>query len=155
MLDIKQIAGTKTGAFIAEFDGNAGAIYQAGVFVKLNMRNAYINTDGWYDPGTCRYTPKAPGIYVVGAHLVMGSGASVNDGTISIIAINKNGVLYRYLYNNAIGAAGDFYQNGVTLISLNGATDYVEWYDYHSIAVTTSMYNSDIYNGIYAWRIGP
>lgn len=124
-----QLLSMVTRPYLDAFIASAPGTYNAHAKINLVARQ---DNRGWFDLANHRYTPQLAGKYRVTA---TGHGTYTNSNTLEtlIIEIFKNG---------AVAAAQQLGWNGVSLLpnynpmtadiilTMNGATDYVEFYLY-------------------------
>lgn len=100
----------------------------ADTWTKISVNTEVIDTDGCYDPTTnFRFTPTVSGYYFTFA----GCSPNCTNGEIGGVAIYKNGSGYQYS-TSIPGADGAINSFVISLISMNGTTDYLELYGYAS-----------------------
>lgn len=119
--------------------------YQSGCRVTLSGNQTIsggawyeveFDTEGWdiqneFNTGTYRFTANEPGYYQVNLGVYIGSvGADKN----MITAIYKNGVAAVYGPTIYLSIAGDALGGVSDIVYLNGSTDYIHAYAYHSNA---------------------
>lgn len=88
---------------------------------------------GIYNPANSRCTPKAPGYYRFTVAMRSATGVAGDTG---IIALYKNGVAYKWVYNVYQAATGAMFASFTAYA--NGSTDYFEIYAAYSVARNTS-----------------
>ena len=95
-------------------------------WTKIQCNTKEFDTNSNYDNATnYRFTPTVAGYY----QIVVGFGQNVTGGTLSLMAIYKNGSAYKY------GTAVTTFSGSVNmtcLVFMNGSTDYVEAYGFIS-----------------------
>jgi hypothetical protein len=93
----------------------------SGILTKIPFDAKDIDSDGWYDVKTHRFTPQCPGSYRVTVSCV-GTGRAL---TISLARIYKNGEpIYE---TSGIDVRSQQPTRTVSaIIAMNGTTDYVE-----------------------------
>jgi len=90
----------------------------SGVWTKIALDAEEFDTDGAYDSVTnYRFTPLTAGKYFINMGFVGG-------GTNNFGAFYKNGVEVKTATHNASG----FFDSGSALVSMNGTTDYIEFF---------------------------
>lgn len=127
----KAQARSNIGAGVA-FSAHKNATNQTGVpannasAVKITFGTEVFDIGGYYDAANSRWTPPA-GII----HLTVSAYLSVNsvDQAQSLLAIYKNGALYKYVaISNASGALGTVL-NGSCTDEANGTDYYEAWFN--------------------------
>jgi len=109
----------------------------ANTMTKIQFNAEAFDTDNCFNTTTYRFTPTKAGKYQF--------NITANTNSNFFVSLYKNGSEYQRLMNNAGGTSyNSYYQSSAsTLISLNGSTDYVEFY----IASTTG---ATVYGDSYA-----
>jgi len=92
----------------------------AATFTKLNFQTKDFDTNSNFDTTNMRFLPTVAGYYQ------LTGGFNGNATNVTILAIYKNGTLFKYLQNN--GFAGGLW--GTLLVQANGSTDYFELWGY-------------------------
>lgn len=110
----------------------------AATWTKLQVQTEEWDTNSSYDVSTYRFTPTVAGYYQVN-----GSIYWTTAGT-TIFSIYKNGGALTKRGNTSSGTT-NLQQVVSALIYLNGSTDYVELWAYHSAGSTTVAQQDTIY----------
>jgi hypothetical protein len=112
------------GSTIAVQRGTSNQTISFDAWVKIQLNDETLDTDGSYDPTTnFRFTPKVAGYYQFNTMIyIVGQTGGVN------IALYKNGGFIA-LVDFSKQASDHVLGHGV-LASANGTTDYFEWYCY-------------------------
>jgi len=92
--------------------------------IKLDMTGKTFDVGNTYDLATDRFQPTVAGKYLVSLQ-VHGSGQTV--GSHNIAVIRKNGATYENRFTRSTNS-GNSHSSVVTLVDLNGTTDYIEPY---------------------------
>ena len=128
-VDVPQII-TDAPAFEAVDNSGTATSIPTATFTKLTYSTENFDTTGDYDNSTnYRFTPSVEGYYQVNGCCGI---ASLGDGKQALVTIYKNGSEFRRGSQNTVGAAQSTVQNVNALIYMNGSTDYIELYVYHS-----------------------
>lgn len=107
-----------------------------------------FDPNGWYDASNARFQPDESGIYLVGAF----STLVLDDGAKYVVGCYKNGALYGLFGRGTSGKASEFGGfGGSLLVQMNGTTDYIEVYVYHSNSADTNSDTHTRYN--YFWGL--
>jgi|SRR6185312_10919926 len=123
-----------TGVFYADRNGT-NQTGTAGTNNKLQANNETVDERGWYDNGTnYRYQPTEPGYYYIFGSIRAASGTA---GESPQALIFKNGSQVAAGFYCATGLSGNIISNVTTIVALNGATDYVEFFGYLPAGNTT------------------
>lgn len=110
----KSAGAATTGPGFQVYRGGSNQSVSSSVWTKIQLNTEEYDTDNCFDSTTnYRFTPTTAGKYVFGYAM------NTNVGTISW-ALYKNGSLYKYF---PMGA-------GSMTASMNGTTDYIEFYVY-------------------------
>ena len=121
--------GISTGSYINIQRGTSDQSITNGVQTKIQLNNELTDTDGTFDSTTnYRHTPTKAGkwLYVFGVWMDLSlAGAQVE------VDIFKNGTLAAGAAVAGGSAVADSFLPGVTVLDMNGSTDYVEVYVYH------------------------
>jgi hypothetical protein len=99
----------------------------AGNFNRITGTTEVYDTTGAY--ASDRFTPQTAGYYEVYMQVSCGTAALR-----SIPTLYKNGSIYM----RTTDSVSDFVVAGACVVYLNGTTDYVDFYCYVQVAVTTS-----------------
>jgi hypothetical protein len=116
----KAAPATSGPAFIAY--ASATQTLVAFTNTKRQINTEIIDTDSCFDTSTNRFTPNKAGLYQVNVTQAFNSAPNRH-----IEMIYKNGVS-DISVNDAYTSGNDFAGGGSTLISMNGTTDYLEFY---------------------------
>jgi len=110
-----------------------------------------IDTDGWYDPTTSRFTPKKAGYYRFNVSI---RHTNLGDNARADLSLYKNGARIAYL--ERLGGDGTIYPQlkGQFIAYANGTTDYFEVYTYTDNAAATTIPVSSLYNYFQVEYIG-
>ena len=137
------------------FRANLGGGDQTGVAhateTKVQHDNEVADPRGNYDPTTnYRYTPTKAGLYlVIAAVSILGlaSGKRLDS------RIKKNGGIDANM-QHFMGATGEGPTLAVVLVNMNGSTDYLEHFTYHTHGSDRSIYGGNNQTFFQAFRIG-
>lgn len=101
----------------------------AATHTKMQVNSETWDTSGTYDNATnYRHTPTIAGKYLYVGSVLFVSPADQNQ---LITEFYKNGSLYTQNSVNASGASS-MYAESVTIVDMNGSTDYIELYAYRT-----------------------
>ena len=117
------------GPYFSAYQNAAQSVNNA-TFTKVTFDTEVTDTHANYDPSTnYRFTPEVPGYYHVRGHIGF---SAVADGKVIIGSVYKNGSGIAQLTFHT-GVAGNE-ETGFSdrIISMNGTTDYLEFYCYHT-----------------------
>jgi hypothetical protein len=125
-------AGTASGftsTAVVQAYMTANQSFTKDVYAKVNFDAEHVDSKGWYDTTTQRFTPLSAGFYFVSVNLVKQVAETQFNSVYT--SIYKNGVNDQTFY-----VYGDYpyYQQQMmfsanTVVYLNGSTDYVEaWF---------------------------
>jgi hypothetical protein len=113
-----------SGYFVAHKNGtNQGSIAN-GVETKITFGTEDYDTVGVYDTATSRFVPPSGEAWLIHAHAETTDGA---DATFTVLAIYKNGALFRYGGANMVGGAAGTGPQATAVVVGNGS-DYYEIY---------------------------
>lgn len=118
------------GCVIVRNDGSATQSIANATFTKVTtaLATESLDQNGWWDHTNKRFQPNISGLYYVGAGIQL---QQVADGTSIIPIARLNGADYAHLARGYCAkAASNLGASGSALVSLNGATDYVEFFVY-------------------------
>ena len=137
------------------FRANRGGADQTGIAhateTKVQHSNEVSDPRGDYDPTTnYRYTPTKAGIYLAVAVVAI---LSLADGKRADSRIKKNGSLTRNM-QHYMGAIGENPVVAVTIVSMNGTTDYLEHFTYHTHGSDRSVLGATSQTYFEAIRLG-
>lgn len=108
-------------------------------FTKVQLDTEIIDTNSSFDSSTnYRWTPTVAGKYLVMGNVGITTPA---DGALFVTAIYKNGS-QAITESVNVGGASEAHLNTIGIIEMNGSTDYLELYTYH-----TSGSDRDIQGG--------
>jgi len=93
-------------------------------YTKVTLDSTSWNTGGYFDTATYKFTPLVAGKYVF---ILTGYVSGLTDGSKLYLLTYKNGAASLFS-GNFLGAAGDPTVTATDVITLNGSTDYVEFY---------------------------
>ena len=131
------VAGT--GPAFSAYQSSAQSL-ASGSLVKLNFQTKEFDTANAYDNVTnFRFQPLVAGYYQVNGAVNIAYSAAVYNAFCSIY---KNGTQFK---TGSIGAGASGVQAGgavSALVFLNGSTDYVEIYGYHSAGSAQNTSNT-------------
>jgi len=158
---VQVLAGAppKTGAFMADRNNVDQTGMTAGNYTKASFTNASINSDGWFNTTTGRYTPQVAGVY----SMTFTAASAVGLVTGSIYescqpAIHKNGSAVGNRLKNGTYIQATSMQSAIvmicqTFVAMNGSTDYLEPYLYLPTGVTT-MQGATLNTQFNGFRVG-
>jgi hypothetical protein len=114
------VGGTGPAFFVLP---SAGQTITFSTNTKIQLDTEEFDTNSNYDTSTYRFTPTVAGYYQISAGL-RATGSTTN--TTSGIIIYKNGSAYVANFSQATNLTQ--YPTISALISMNGSTDYIEFY---------------------------
>jgi hypothetical protein len=86
-----------------------------------------LDTHGWFDTSTYRFTPKLPGYYQVMLLVEYNTGAALASGAFGISYVRLNGTNVGRSYWTAPGGlSGNTVPPCLAKVSCNGSTDYID-----------------------------
>lgn len=120
-------------------NGTTSQTISPTTFTKLSaaLATEVVDQNGWWDHTNKRFLPTRPGQYLV----VAGAGIVGLDDTKSLItAVYKNGVIHTMVARGYSSSGGSIVVlTGAAIVELNGSTDYVELYVYHTNTASLNM----------------
>lgn len=122
-------------AFDATADGTQ--VVSSGVYTKILFPIEVFDTNSNFT--SSRFTPTIAGYYQINASW------SVNTTGETVIAVYKNGSVFRYLFD--INMTALYTQTGTILMYLNGSTDYVEIYAYQASGSSKTPTTGTFFSG--------
>jgi len=128
------IGGTNTPNFRATM--SSGTSLPDSTFTKLTFNTETYDTDSCYNTTNYRFTPTTSGKYLVIASVNVSSGNATSSTT--ICSIYKNGS--EHSRANIVLSNSTSNPITVSLIELNGSSDYVEAFAYQGTGGTTTTY---------------
>ena len=130
-------------AFHVNFGGTSSTSVGHDTGTKMAFDSEDIDTDSCYDPSSnYRFTPTVAGNYFFYAQV--GTGRNSDDhNKYSNCEIKKNGTTVLTSNEN-----NSFYNTAATrgLINMNGSSDYVECFYYHTFGTTIAVDASNLYS---------
>jgi hypothetical protein len=122
--------------FSANSVGSGGQAISASTWTKVDLPTEEFDPEGEF--ASDRHTPLRAGTY-----LYIGSATftAVGDGKKVTGNIYKNGASFKQRILTS-GGTLDFSAVSIALISMNGSTDYAEFYVHHTDTVSRSLYAS-------------
>jgi hypothetical protein len=130
-------------AFHVNFGGTSSTSVGNDSGTKMAFDSEDIDTDSCYDPSSnYRFTPTVAGNYFFYAQV--GTNRNSDDhNKYSNCEIKKNGTTVLTSNEN-----NSFYNTAATrgLINMNGSSDYVECFFYHTFGTTISVDASNVYS---------
>ena len=143
-------AGTNTPAFHVNFGGTSSTSVGHDTGTKMAFDSEEFDTDNAYDNSSnYRFTPQVAGKYF--AYAQVGTGRNSDDhNKYSNCEIKKNGTTVLTSNEN-----NSFYNTSATrgLIDMNGSSDYLECFYYHTFGTTISVDASNLYSYFGGFRI--
>lgn len=91
-------------------------------FELVELDTVVVDTHGWFDTNTHRFTPQMAGYYWINGLVGVTGGTSTS---LQAGYIYKNGSLAMIIAINRATTASSYYFAGGSLFYLNGTTDYV------------------------------
>lgn len=105
-------------------------VISTNTFTKLQIETKEFDLTSDYDNVTnYRYTPSVAGYYLINLTFFV---QTIGDGQISLASIYKNGGELSRGNQGANGGQHDRTATATTMTYMNGSTDYIEFYGYHS-----------------------
>lgn len=101
----------------------------ANTEVKFILPNASINPQGYYNTATGRFTPQVAGVYHIDVALAFQPNNLAVSGWAQI-RVKKNGTQVLWTETPNISGVGWSFGNTSTQISMNGTTDYLEFFGF-------------------------
>ena len=142
--------GTNTPAFHVNFGNTSSTSVGHDTGTKMAFDSEDFDTDNAYDSSTnYRFTPQVAGKYFVYGQ-VSTARNSDDYNKYSNCEIRKNGTTVLTANEN-----NSFYNSVATrgLIDMNGSSDYLECFYYHTFGTTISVDASNLYSYFGAFRI--
>jgi len=126
----------KVPMFFAYLGSNQSLTQATSTVIQLNTEE--IDTHGWYDTSTYRYTPQTAGYYFFTFNFFI---QGVINANVVLARINKNGSSAEgaRVVQMHPGADGDFVLSTSVMIGLNGSTDYVDFMLYQGHVTTRTI----------------
>ena len=137
-------------AFHVDFDDSSSTSIAHDTGTKMLFDTERIDTDSAYDNSSnYRFTPQVAGKYFVYASIGLNSSTDYPDKYF-ICEIRKNGST-AILGNNP----SSFYTCATAnmIVDMNGSSDYVECFGYHTIGSTQDTVNSKFYSFFGGYRL--
>jgi hypothetical protein len=140
------------GVVIVTNDGSAAqSITQSSVTkISTALATEVLDQNGWWDTTNKRFLPDRAGKYLISCGLAI---ASVDANATMIVFLHKNGVEHKRVFRGYLGgSAGTTGGGGAAVVELNGSTDYIEMYGYHTSAAarnTEALASSVFFNAFY------
>lgn len=145
---------TNTGAVHVESSAAQQAI-PTGTFTKVAsaLSTEVVDEMGWWDHANSKFQPDVEGWYLVGGLISL---VGISDGKFLILAIYKNGVEEAFLGRQTCSVSTTVTNAiaGMMPVHLNGTTDYIELYIYHTHGTDRNTEGFDTRNNFRAYRIG-
>ncbi len=107
------------------------------VWTKLAFHAQEWDVGGYLDLANNRYIPQTPGKYSFASGVRF---KTMDGGKIVVFYIYKNGVSSRELARQVPGATGPVFLNGLSIVPMNGTTDYVQIYVWHNSAAACDTF---------------
>jgi hypothetical protein len=108
----------------------------ANTFTKVQINNERIDTDSCFNTTNYRFTPTKAGLYDTSVNIVFGSTPNR-----FLTMIYKNGTEYARVFDGTLGGS-DVAAGGSTLITMNGSTDYLEFFVFSTSTPVTTITNN-------------
>lgn len=135
--------------FLAQ--SSAGQSIASGALDKVQFSTEVWDSGGYYDPTVnYRFTPQKAGRYFVFALIAFNT---LPDGKISACTLKKNGSSIIAQSNTAIGSATASFAQTMSIVSLNGSSDYVEAFAYNGDTGSQALHSTAEYNQFLGFRI--
>ena len=135
--------GTNTPMFHVNFGNTSGTTMSHDTGTKMAFDSEDIDTDNCYDSSTnYRFTPNVSGTYFFYGQISMNSTADYYN-KYSICEIKKNGTAIT-THNNQ----NSYYTStrAIAVTSMNGSSDYVECFGYHTFGTSVAAVSSNLYS---------
>jgi hypothetical protein len=143
---------TASPSFSANMGGGVQTI-NSGSETKIAFDTEDWDVGGYYDSVTnFRFTPLIRGKYKFDVTLTF---AAVADTTTVYAIIYKNGSASKYGTSDTVGFAVDASSSVSTLLSMNGSTDYVEFYALHNHGAARNVTGTATQSYVSGYRVGP
>lgn len=153
-LALTEYRANAIGAFLVK--QNALQAIPASTDVLVNFDTIDSDAYGWFVPGRTagqsRYIPQLAGWYQFGGMILYAS--ATDQGQVRVY-FSLNGVPHRPAAWIGASGPGNVAATGVAPFLLNGTTDYVEMWTYHSFGVTTDTFSPDFrFTYFYGYYLG-
>lgn len=129
---------TNTGLISVSSDATTTQAFSGNTVTKVTtaLTTELVDIEGWWDLTNSKFLPTRPGVFLIIASLQLNSVAdAVNVQSI----LYKNGTAYAYGPSSYCSVIGGAPASSISsLISLNGSSDYVEYYYYNGDSSTRS-----------------
>ena len=119
---------------------------------KIELGSETIDTHGYFNTSTYRFTPLVAGKYHFFGTAELGSTV---DLALYKVAIYKNGSLVAAGALRASGAGGQEIPQVSSLVSMNGSTDYVELWFIHGQGSDHTINNGSVQTWFEGYRVAP
>ena len=120
----------------------------AGTFVKLIIDTEEFDLDSVF--ASSIYTPGQVGYYLVGGAVLYDT---VEDGKVNQLRLYKNGAFFKLLGSQWPGAVANPIAVGSALVYLSSATDYLEFYTFHTNSVAKNTVPGSSYTYFWGFEI--
>lgn len=138
LCDLSPSPATQSVVARATLGGTAQSGLASGVYTKINLNTADINTGGGFDIAASRFQPTMAGNYLVFIQTVMNMTAANKTLT---VAVRKNGTQMANF--GQVAPSATYIASAVTeIVALNGSTDYVEMFVAHDNSGSSSVSGS-------------
>ena len=122
-------------AFSVHRNGTDSAAYAAGSYQKVLFTTAEYDTHKQFDLALSRFEPRNSGLYQLNAAAYFNPGQDNKD---YLIAIYKNGVVYKQITNNCASAIAVSIDIS-TLVRVVSPGDYYEIFVLHNFTTSTVL----------------
>ncbi|PAY07192.1 hypothetical protein CK489_15440 [Bradyrhizobium sp. UFLA03-84] len=147
----RQNIGADSGVLVADRNGTNQTGLTAASNNKIQFNNKVKDANGWFDAVTnYRYTPLIAGTYLVSLNVLSNNGTS---GETCQALIYKNGSSVKVGPYFATTGSSSYQSQIVAALTMNGTTDYLEFYIYVPATITTLNGLTSTTN-VQVWRIG-
>ena len=149
-IDYSLIKASNTPSFHVDFDDSSSTDIAYDTGTKMLFDTERIDTDGAYDNSTnYRFTPQVAGKYFVYGSIGLNSSTDYDD-KYWICEIRKNGST-AIIGNNQ--SSNYTCTTANMIVDMNGSSDYVECFGYHTIGATVGTVNSKLYTFFGGFRL--
>lgn len=137
LCDLSPSPATQSVVARATLGGTAQSGLASGVYTKINLNTADINTGDGFDIAASRFQPTVAGNYLIYVQALMNMGAGKN----LTVAVRKNGA--QFANYETVSPTAAYASCGATeIVALNGSTDYVEMFVSHNNGSSSSVSGS-------------
>lgn len=139
------------------YRGTSDQTFTQNTATKIQLNTEDFDTNGWFDSSTnYRFTPLLAGRYLVILNMFVSfsGGGSISDQTQITPYVYKNGSSYASFVARTSGTSAQT-ASGVTVVSMNGSTDYIEMYGLLQVGTNLVFTTSSQGNNMTIIYLGP